>query len=36
VHLTLGAALRFFLVHLNGEVNISDQTSYALGLSVGN
>jgi hypothetical protein len=36
VHLTLGAALRFFLVHLNGEVNISDQTSFALGLSVGN
>lgn len=35
-HLTLGAALRFFLVHLNGEVNISEQTSYAIGLSVGN
>jgi hypothetical protein len=35
-HLTLGTALRFFVVHINGEVNISEQTSYALGISFGN
>ena len=34
-HLTLGAALRMLLVHVNAEVNISEQTSYALGLSLG-
>ena len=34
-HLTLGAALRLFVFHLNGEVNVSEQTSYALGLSLG-
>lgn len=35
-HLTLGAALRLTLVHLSAEINVSDQTSFALGLSVGN
>jgi hypothetical protein len=34
-HLTLGAALRLFVFHINGEVNVSEQTSYALGLSLG-
>jgi len=35
-HLTLGAAVRLTLVHLSAEINVSDQTSFALGLSVGN
>ena len=34
--LTLGAALRMAIVHLNGEVNVGDRTTFALGLSFGN
>jgi hypothetical protein len=34
--LTLGAALRLAVVHLNGEVNVGDRTTFVLGLSFGN
>jgi hypothetical protein len=35
-HLTLGSALHLGFVHLNGEVNIADQTGFTLGLGLGN
>lgn len=35
LHLTLGAALHFAFVHLNGEINIADQFSFAFGLALG-
>jgi len=34
--LTAGLGLNFVYVHLNGEINVSDQTSYLVGLSLGN
>lgn len=35
-HLTAGLGLNLAVVHLHGEVNVASQTSYLLGLSLGN
>lgn len=34
-HLTIGAVLHLAVLHINGEFNASDRTSYTLGASVG-
>lgn len=35
-HFTLGAAVRLFLLHFNGEVSFAEHTSFAVGISIGN
>ncbi len=34
-HLTLGGTLHFAILHLNGELNIADQTGFTVGLGLG-
>jgi len=34
-HLTLGGTVHFAIVHLNGELNIADQTGFTFGLGLG-
>jgi hypothetical protein len=34
-HLTVGAVVHLALLHINGEFNASDRTSYTLGASLG-
>lgn len=34
-HLTLGSTLHFGFVHLNGELNVADQTGFTFGLGIG-
>ncbi|MBD3161386.1 MAG: hypothetical protein GF346_04200 [Candidatus Eisenbacteria bacterium] len=36
LHITAGLGINFSVVHLHGEISTSSQTSYAVGLSVGN